>query len=198
MADRDTIQRFIFERFPVRGKLVHLDSSWREVLGRHPYPPLIREALGEAMAATSLLVATLKLDGALTLQLQGEGPLKLLVVRCTSGMALRGLARWEGEVPEGSLAAMTGEGRLAVTLESRAERNRYQSIVPLAGHGIADCLQGLFCDLRSACRHACGWRRTNRVRPDCCCSACRASWVRIATPGRGSASWPIRSHQVNC
>lgn len=144
MTDRDSIQRFLFEQFPVRGKLVHLDSSWREVLARHPYPPGIREALGEAMAATSLLISTLKLDGALTLQLQGDGPLKLLVVRCTSGMALRGLARWEGEVTGGSLASMTGEGRLAVTLESHAEKNRYQSIVPLAGHGIADCLQAYF------------------------------------------------------
>lgn len=144
MTDRDSLQRFLFEHFPVRGKLVHLDSSWREILKRHTYPRLIRQVLGEAMAATSLLVSTLKLDGALTLQLQGEGPLKLLVVRCTSGLALRGLARWEGEVTSGCLASMTGEGRLAVTLESNAEQNRYQSIVPLTGYGIADCLQAYF------------------------------------------------------
>lgn len=144
MGERDTIRRFLFENFPVQGKLVHLDASWREVLHRHPYPLVVRDALGQAMAAASLLMSTLKLDGSLTMQLQGDGPLRLLVVRCTSDMSLRGLARWKGHVPEGSLSAMTGEGRLAVTLEFHAEPNRYQSIVPLSGDSIADCLQAYF------------------------------------------------------
>ncbi len=143
MKDRDTLHRFLFERFPVRGKLVHLDASWQAVLERHDYPPVVRAVLGEAMAATAMLAATLKFDGKLTLQLQGPGPLNLLLVQCTSELALRGLARWVGDVPAGSLAEVTGGGRLSVTIEMADER-RYQGIVPLEGARIAECLQTYF------------------------------------------------------
>jgi len=143
MKDRDTLHRFLFEKFPVRGKLVHLDASWRAVLERHDYPPAVRAVLGEAMAATAMLAATLKFDGRLTLQMQGAGPLNLLLVQCSSELALRGLARWREDVPEGSLAQMTGGGRLSVTIEMSDER-RYQGIVPLDGAGIAECLQAYF------------------------------------------------------
>jgi molecular chaperone Hsp33 len=143
MKDRDTLHRFLFERFPVRGKLVHLDASWQAVLERHDYPPVVRAVLGEAMAATAMLAATLKFDGKLTLQLQGPGPLNLLLVQCTSELALRGLARWVGDVPAASLAEVTGGGRLSVTIEMADER-RYQGIVPLEGARIAECLQTYF------------------------------------------------------
>ncbi len=143
MKDRDTLHRFLFERFPVRGKLVHLDASWQAVLERHDYPPSVRAVLGEAMAATAMLAATLKFDGQLTLQLQGGGRLGLVLVQCSSELALRGLARWRGAVPAGSLAEMTGSGRLSVTIEM-SDRRRYQGIVPLDGEGIAECLQSYF------------------------------------------------------
>lgn len=98
------------------------------------------------MAATALLASTLKFDGMLTVQLQGKGPLHLLVVQCSSRMALRGLARWSEKVPEGPLNAMTGAGRLAITVESPDEGRRYQGIVPLEGDTIAACLQNYFRD----------------------------------------------------
>jgi len=137
------LHRFLFEQFPVRGKLVHLDASWQAVLERHDYPPAVREVLGEAMAATAMLAATLKFDGKLTLQMQGSGPLSLVLVQCSSELALRGLARWRADVPPGNLAQMTGGGRLSVTIEM-ADQRRYQGIVPLDGAGIAECLQAYF------------------------------------------------------
>jgi molecular chaperone Hsp33 len=143
MADRDTLHRFLFERFPVRGKIVHLDASWQAVLDRHDYPAPVRKVLGEAMAATALLAATLKFDGQLTLQMQGEGPLNLLLVQSSQQLALRGLARWLDEVPEGSLADMSGKGNLTVTVEM-ADQRRYQGIVPMSGERISDCLQAYF------------------------------------------------------
>lgn len=146
MADRDSIHRFLFENFPVRGEIVHLDATWQAVLERFDYPPHIRAVLGELMAATALLASTLKFSGMLTVQMQGKGPLHLLVVQCSSRMALRGLARWNGEVPEGPLSTMTGAGRLAITVESPGEGRRYQGIVPLEGDTIADCLQNYFHD----------------------------------------------------
>lgn len=146
MADRDSIHRFLFENFPVRGEIVHLDATWQAVLERFEYPPHIRAVLGELMAATALLASTLKFNGMLTVQLQGKGPLHLLVVQCSSRMALRGLARWNDEVEAGPLSSMTGAGRLAITIEPKEDGRRYQGIVPLEGETVAQCLQNYFRD----------------------------------------------------
>lgn len=142
--DKDSLHRFLFENFPVRGKLVRLDSAWQAVLERHPYPPAVRDALGEALAASALLASTLKFEGMLTLQLRGDGPLKLLVAQCTSRMTLRGMATWSGDVEAGALSGMIGDGQLAVTIESESDQHRYQGIVPLDGGTIAECLQSYF------------------------------------------------------
>jgi molecular chaperone Hsp33 len=143
MSDTDALQRFLFEGTQVRGELVHLDASWRAVLSRHPYPETVRGPLGEALAATMLLTGTLKFDGALILQVQGEGPLRTLVAQATHGRTIRGLARWEGEVPAGEIEAVFGTGRLLLTLEPEGGE-RYQGIVPLFGANLAEALETYF------------------------------------------------------
>jgi molecular chaperone Hsp33 len=143
MSDTDALQRFLFEGTQVRGELVHLDASWRAVLSRHPYPETVRGPLGEALAATMLLTGTLKFDGALILQVQGEGPLRTLVAQATHGRTIRGLARWEGEVPAGEIEAVFGTGRLVLTLEPEGGE-RYQGIVPLFGANLAEALETYF------------------------------------------------------
>ena len=118
MPDTDSIHRFLFEHSSIRGNLVHLDASLRAVLETHPYPPAVRVQLGQALAAVALLCATIKFNGSLILQVQGRGPLRTLVAQATSARTLRGIARWEGEVPMGaSLAESCGEGRLVLTIE---------------------------------------------------------------------------------
>src|SRR3954470_11099024 len=94
----DTLQRFLFEHAPIRGEVAHLDATWRAVLERHEYPLVLRTVLGELMAAGALLTATLKFDGSIILQLQGDGPVKLMVVECTSEHTLRATAKWDGEL----------------------------------------------------------------------------------------------------
>lgn len=143
MSDTDALHRFLFQGTEVRGELVHLDASWRAVLARHPYPASVREPLGEALAATMLLTGTLKFDGALILQIQGEGPLRTLVAQATHGRTIRGLARWEGDVPHGGLEAVFGSGRLVLTLEPEVGE-RYQGIVPLVGANLAEALETYF------------------------------------------------------
>ncbi|HSC07079.1 MAG TPA: Hsp33 family molecular chaperone HslO, partial [Steroidobacteraceae bacterium] len=98
MPDRDLIRRFFFEHSPVRGHIVHLDSAWVAMCEHHQYPAPIRDLLGEAAAAVALIASTRKFDGTLTLQLQGPGPMHLLVAQCTHGFAVRGVARWTGAV----------------------------------------------------------------------------------------------------
>jgi molecular chaperone Hsp33 len=145
MSEPDSLRRFLLEGTAIRGILVHLDSSWRAVLETHPYPPAVRDPLGESLAAAALLAATIKLNGTLILQAQGSGPIRTLVAQATGARTLRGLARWQGEVPaEGDLSRRFGEGRLVLTVEGQGEP--YQGIVPLAGAGIAQALERYFRD----------------------------------------------------
>ncbi len=146
MADSDSLRRFLFEHTGIRGNLVHLDASWRAVLDAHPYPEPVRVHLGEALAAVCLLAATVKLEGSLILQIQGSGPLRTLVAQATSARTLRGIARWEGEVPAGGdLGSCFGEGRLVLSIE-RGGGEPYQGIVPLEGGGISEAIEGYFRD----------------------------------------------------
>jgi molecular chaperone Hsp33 len=142
--DRDTLHRFLFEHTNVRGELVHLDASWQAALERKDYPPPVQELLGQAMAAAVLLTATIKFNGSLTLQLQGGGPVSLLVVQATPQRNLRGLAHWDGEVEHGSLPELTGGGRLAITIDPGEGRERYQGIVALEQDSLAGCLEQYF------------------------------------------------------
>ena len=139
----DSLHRFLFERLGVRGELVCLDAAYQAVLSRHPYPGPVQRPLGEALASVLLLTATLKFEGSLTLQAQGSGPIRTLVVQGTHQRTVRGLARWHGDVPHGDLARQFGSGHLALTLEpTRGER--YQGIVPLEGAGIGAAVEAYF------------------------------------------------------
>ena len=139
----DTLQRFMFENAPVRGELVHLESSWRSVLERHDYPEVLRNLMGELSAAAVLLAATLKLQGSLVLQIQGKGPIKLLVVECSGAgdLQLRATAKWSGDLAQGSLADLVGEGLFVITLDPKDGKQVYQGIVELEGKSVAAMLE---------------------------------------------------------
>lgn len=144
MHDRDCLHRFLFEHYPIRGHIVHLDASWRALLEHREYPPAIRDTLGEAVAASVLLAATLKFDGMLTLQLRGGGPMHLMLAQCSNQLGVRAVARYR-EAHEGrDLAGLSGEGNLTVTLENEDLSQRYQGVVPLSGERLADCLREYF------------------------------------------------------
>jgi molecular chaperone Hsp33 len=146
MHDRDTLHRFLFERYPIRGHLVHLDAAWRALIEHRNYPQAIRETLGEAVVASLLLAATIKFQGVLSLQLQGDGPVHLMLAQCTSGLGVRGLARHRefGAVGSSSIRDLIGAGNLTVTLETDDGAQRYQGIVPIEGERLAESLQAYF------------------------------------------------------
>ncbi len=137
----DSLQRFLFEQSPVRGELVHLDDAWRAVLERHDYPPSLRAVMGELMAAAVLLAATLKLKGSLILQIQGMGPVTLLVVECDGELNVRATAKWQGELEGVGFAQMVGDGRFVITLDPKEGGQTYQGIVALDGRSVAEVLQ---------------------------------------------------------
>jgi molecular chaperone Hsp33 len=142
MMMNDTLQRFLFEHAPIRGEVAHLDATWRAVLERHEYPPALRTVLGELMAAGALLAATLKFEGSIILQLQGDGPVKLIVAECTSEQTLRATAKWSGELADdATLAELVGEGRFAITLVPGDGKQSYQGVVAIDPAGVAASLE---------------------------------------------------------
>jgi molecular chaperone Hsp33 len=136
--------RFLFEGVSVRGEMVQLHKTWQKMQERHAYPANVKKILGEALAATVLLSSTLKFDGTLTFQMQGDGALKLIVIQIASTGEIRGLARWEGELPKGGIHAKMGEARLVITIANKDRKNPYQAIVPLQGESLTECLQHYF------------------------------------------------------
>lgn len=143
--DGDSLNRFIFEDTNVRGEVVHLDATWQAVLERHRYPPVVRDLLGEALAAAALLVTTIKSSSSLTLQIQGDGPVNMIVVQADANQTLRGLARWKAPVVAGPLRQLVGSARLAITLDPGEGRERYQGVVGLeAEDSLAEALETYF------------------------------------------------------
>ena len=149
----DQVRRFIFENRPVRGHWVVLEKAWRELRAHTHYPEPVERLLGEAVAASVLLAATLKFSGTLTFQLQGNGAVSFLVAQCTHDFRLRAVARYDEEAVL-ALAGRRGgtsfrelagsEGRVTVTVESDERSTRYQGIVPLAGESLAASLETYF------------------------------------------------------
>ena len=130
----DYVQRFLFENLDIRGRLVCLTGAWQRMLDGRGYPEHIAELLGHTTALNVLLGANQKGAGRVTLQVQGSGPVKLLVADCTAELHIRGMAAFEKqEAVSASERGLLGDGRLSVTLEDMKSGQMYQSLVPLEG-----------------------------------------------------------------
>ncbi|QJD59243.1 Hsp33 family molecular chaperone HslO [Pseudomonas sp. gcc21] len=143
MQLQDVSQRFIFEQADVRGELVSLDQSYREILAKHSYPESVKSLLGELLAAAVLLSSTLKFEGLLVLQARSSGPLSTLMVECSSNQEVRGIARYADSLEGEQLAELMPEGILAITIDPD-NGQRYQGVVSLQGTTLAEALNGYF------------------------------------------------------
>ncbi|AAM87463.1 redox-regulated molecular chaperone Hsp33 [Yersinia pestis] len=145
MSNHDQLHRYLFANHAVRGELVSVNETYQQVLANHDYPPAVQKLLGEMLVATSLLTATLKFDGDITVQLQGgDGPLTLAVINGNNRQEMRGVARVKGEISDDStLQEMVGNGYLVITI-TPAQGERYQGVVALEGETIAACLENYF------------------------------------------------------
>lgn len=141
----DTLSKFIFEDRAVRGELVHLEESYQTVLNSYHYPEPIAQLLGELMAAASLLTATIKFKGEVSLQIQSEGIIKYAVINATHEQKLRGVARWDESIKAfpSSFQELFNKGSLAITLAPK-NKERYQGIVALDKPSLAECLEDYF------------------------------------------------------
>ena len=139
------LHKFIFDGLPVRGMLVRLTGSWREVLARRAksgdaFAPPVRALLGEMAAAGVLMQSNIRFNGALVLQVHGDGPVKLAVAEVQPDLAFRVTAKVIGTVPESArleaLLNVHGRGRCAITLDPKERlpgQQPYQGVVPLHG-----------------------------------------------------------------
>jgi molecular chaperone Hsp33 len=135
------VQNFVFEDLNIRGSLVRLEETWQQVVAQHHYPEALQILLGEGTAATVLLATGLKGHPRISLQLQGDGPVKLLLIQCSSTLEVRGMAQWRSEFAD---APLLGAGRLAVNLDPGDGGQQFQGIVPLAGSKLNACLEAYF------------------------------------------------------
>ena len=145
----DFVQRFAVEHQSVRGQFVRLGPAWLSLREHADYPAHVRRLLGEAVSAVVLLASTLKFEGELTLQMQGNGAVRLLVAQCTHDFRVRAVARFDRDrIPADDspfeFAALAGEGTIVVTIEADRLASRYQGIVPIDGTSLAASLEHYF------------------------------------------------------
>jgi molecular chaperone Hsp33 len=149
----DLVLPFRLERYPVRGRLVRLGPAVDAVLGAHAYPEAVSGLLGEALVLVAMLGPTLKFDGIITLQLQGDGPISAMVADFATPGALRGYASFDKSrlgaldpamTRKTPISSLLGKGVLAFTLDPKFGRERYQSVVPLEGRTLALCARDYF------------------------------------------------------
>lgn len=140
----DTLQRFLFKDSCVRGKIIRLDSTLKTIVQQHDFPFEIRELLSQTLCATVLLSAMLKYDGQLTMQFQGEGPLKMLVAKCDNHHNVRGAANWDKESLPSDLKNDFENGELIITIQKNKPNQRYQSIVKINHQSISQSLENYF------------------------------------------------------
>ena len=157
MPSEDLLHRFIFDDCDIRGEIVTLGDSYREVLSHNDYSPAVQRLLGEFLAAVSLLSSTLKFDGMIILQARGEGPVSTIMAECNHHNSLRGIVRMNAAVElsaelatSGNLQQLLGTSVLFITIEPKRGENfqgkqeRYQGIVPMESDNLAGCLEAYF------------------------------------------------------
>ena len=141
--NRDRTQRFLFEEADIRGEIVQLDNSYRDIIAIHQYAPGVSRLMGEFMAAAVLLATTLKFEGKLVLQARSEGQIPLLMVECDSELRLRAITRGAQEATSERFDQLLTGGQLAITI-GPTNGQRYQGIALLTQSSLAHSLDAYF------------------------------------------------------
>jgi molecular chaperone Hsp33 len=154
--DADHALPFQLDALGVRGRLIRLGPTLDTIIERHGYPLAVARPLAEAMVLCACLATSLKYDGIFTLQISGDGPIRLLVTDLTTDGAIRGYAQFDSwklavalgagntDAPDGYVPKLFGNGRLSFTVDQGRHTERYQGVVPLEGPTLADCAHTYF------------------------------------------------------
>ncbi|MGB5706695.1 MAG: Hsp33 family molecular chaperone HslO [Arenicellales bacterium] len=141
---RDSCHRFIFDDSGIRGQIVSLSSSVKIALEHKNYPAPLSSLLGQAMTAAALLADTIKMEGSLILQVQGDGPAHTLVAQATDDGDLRGMIHYtEGVIEGNDFRGLVGDGKLVLTIDASGSE-RYQGVVAIEGGSLAEAIEFYF------------------------------------------------------
>ncbi|MEJ2912012.1 Hsp33 family molecular chaperone HslO [Pseudoalteromonas sp. C12FD-1] len=140
---QDLLHRYLFDKLDVRGELVQIEHAYNEMIANHNYPEPVKALLGELLVATCLLTATLKFEGEIAVQLQGDGPVKYAVINGDDKQNMRGIARMQSEVSGSTVKELVGKGYMVITI-TPTKGERYQGIVPLEHNTLSECIESYF------------------------------------------------------
>jgi molecular chaperone Hsp33 len=145
MKSLDTRQRFLFDDTHIRGEITTLSESFKAIQQRQDYPPVITAILGEFLAAASLLSATLKFKGIVSIQAIGQGTITSIMAECSNNTQLRGIVRgdYQSIGDNENFKTLLGSATLAITIEPEG-RERYQGLVPMDKDSLSECLEYYF------------------------------------------------------
>ena len=145
MKSLDTRQRFLFDDTHIRGEITTLSESFKAIQQRQDYPPVINAILGEFLAAASLLSATLKFKGILSIQAIGRGTITSIMAECSNNTQMRGIVRgdYQSIGDNENFKTLLGSATLAITIEPEG-RERYQGLVPMDKDSLSECLEYYF------------------------------------------------------
>ncbi|KTC76916.1 Hsp33 family molecular chaperone HslO [Legionella brunensis] len=144
MNELDSLQRFIFEHASIRGEIAHLQEAYQTIMEQRPYPSMVKNLLGEALVSCLLLAGSIKFEGDLCLQFQGDKRLPLLIVQCDHQLHLRAFAKYEEDLQVIEYAEAFLKGQMVLTINQYNQTQVYQSIVPLQSTSMSENLMAYF------------------------------------------------------
>lgn len=140
----DSIQNFLFEHASIKGAIAHLDETYQAIMQQRPYPPIIKQLLGEALISCLLMTGNIKFEGELSLQFQGDSRLPLLLVQCDNHFNLRAFAKYEDNLDSKAYAEAFLTGKMVLTINQYNKTETYQSMVPLSSTSMSENLMHYF------------------------------------------------------
>lgn len=144
MKEADTLQRFIFEKESIRGEIVHIEQAYQTIINQRDYPTMIKNLLGEALVSCLLMTSTIKFQGSLSLQFQGDERLSLLLVQCDHELNIRGFARFKENLEIIDYATAFLQGKMVITISQDNQTQAYQSLVPIQSTSMSENLMAYF------------------------------------------------------
>ena len=143
MSTTDILNRYLFDGLHVRGEMVQLEQSFQQIVANHDYSDGVKQLLAELTAATCLLTATLKFEGEIAVQIQGDGPVAYMAVNGNHEQQMRGIARLKSAANGTGIKELIGKGNMVITIRP-VQGEPYQGIVALKEETLAECLAHYF------------------------------------------------------
>jgi molecular chaperone Hsp33 len=144
MKEADSLQRFIFEHASIRGEIVHVKNTFQTIINQRPYPPIIKNLLGEALVSCLLLASSIQFEGNLSLQFQGDSQLPLLIVQCDHLLNIRAFAKYQPDLSDQQYASAFLQGQMTLIISQYNQTQTYQSVVPIQSISMSENLMAYF------------------------------------------------------